>query len=145
MKIAALFWCLLDILPRIGWRKSSVTCESITRRKNELSPFDHHLEILALLSSLYCCFGISKSGWYRWWSREKRTKFRISDLDIEPDIVNALIGLHGFSGNDCVTCFYFLKRKKHLFSSKDSKFNISKCFGSSWEEICRIETFFMQF
>ena len=52
-----------------------------------------------------------------WWLCDdygkNKKKFRISDVDVESDIIDALIGLHVFSRNDYIISF-FRKEKKHL-------------------------------
>lgn len=75
-----------------------------------------------------------------------RKKFRISDEDIESDIVDAVVGLYVFSGNEYLTSFFCEGKNIYLTTmiSSSTFLDIFKTIRDSWETVAKdfaIETF----
>ena len=66
---------------------------------------------------------------------DKRKSYRMSDIELEDDIIESLIGFHAFTGNDFVRCF-FRKGKNTCYKILESSSRFKSAFsqlGSSWE------------
>ena len=59
---------------------------------------------------------------------KKRKKFGISEVDIESDIVDAVIGFHAFSGNQDYISSFFCKGKIICFKTMISISTILNVF-----------------
>ena len=64
-----------------------------------------------------------------------RKSYRISDIELDDDIISSLIGFHAFSGNDFVSSF-FRRGKNTCFKLLEGSSRFKEAFsqlGSSWD------------